>query len=282
MTILSLDPAACYLLERESKPLMDGVRFSCHSADHAGSGGKDRLVVPRINLRKRPSPASQVESDFAIPQVTSAFLSSLFYEVNNDSKRISNEYYEPEHQPSKKAKLTPTKSYKSFGANLGSLGLESVSPITTNTPFFDQEYHVLNKEDRQVNRRISAGSQDLAVNLAGIIFPGLPPTVSEPSCSPTITTTLNLETDQQPSVTEDNSFSSAAAEDDKETYGWFVVVDDDDDLLDKPMVAPMTAPPKDLAFRAPTPPTLPMPTVHDEVKWAQAADTVDDVLADFF
>jgi hypothetical protein len=277
MTILSLDPAACYLLGRESNPSKDGGGFSCHSADRP---------VPRINLRKRPSPATQYASDFAIPQVTSAFLSSLFYEVNNDSKRPSEDEYVPEHrQPSKKACMTPSKSYKSFGANLASLGRQSVSPVTTNTPFFDQENRATNKDVHRVNHCVSSSSQDLAMNVAGLIFPGLSycaSTASDASCSPTITT-LNFEADQQPSVTENNSSTAytAAAEDDKETYGWFVVVDDDEDLLDKPVVEPVAAAPKDLAFRAPLP-TIPTPTVHDDVKWAQAADTVDDVLADFF
>lgn len=260
MTILSLDPAACALLGIGSKPLIE----FCKSGKV--SSAKDR-PVPRINLRKRSSPEAFEASDFTIPQVTSAFLSSLFYEVNHDSERLSNE----NAQPPKKARMTPTRSCKSVCRNLGTMDRQSCSPTTTNTGFFDQENDAPKDVSWDGNQAscISSSSQD-PVDVNGLTFPGLPPTVSDPSCSQP---TLNFETDQQLSVNENSS------EDDKETYGWFVVVDDEEDILYKPTTEAMAETPKDLAFRAPLPP---MPTVYDDVKWAQAADTIDDVLADFF
>lgn len=63
----------------------------------------------------------------------------------------------------------------------------------------------------------------------------------------------------------------------KESYGWFVEMDDADFTVAS---ADPYAPAKDLAFSAHT---APKADNHDaEVEWAKAADTVDDVLGDFF
>lgn len=141
------------------------------------------------------------------------------------------------------------------------MGRESCSPVTTNTAFFDQDY-------RGNNGKINLLSTSFGVPL----FPSLPPTVSDPSCS---STNLSFHTDQQPSVAE----TCPSDDDEKDTYGWFVVVDNDDEEDIVQHTTPNGDAPRDLAFCAPTAPKAP---VEDDVKWAQAADTVDDVLADFF
>lgn len=239
--MLSLDSSACARLATENRPSKVCTR-----------------EVPRVNLRKRPSPPTSTANDFTIPHVTTDFLSSLFSEVKNgSSKRNSGAIVEA---PSKKMR----KSFKSF-TNLTPVGLESFSPVTTNTAFFDKDYRGNSKNHITIVSSSSGTTEPL--------FPNLPVTVSaSSSCS---RTNLSFPTDQQSSVADTRTFD----DEDKDTYGWFVVVDNDD-LLDKPeQQANDPDARKDLAFRAPTAPKAP---VHDDVKWAQAADTVDDVLADFF
>jgi len=114
-------------------------------------------------------------------------------------------------------------------------------------------------------------------NLAFPSFPHMPVTVSSTSCtSPNhgnVVTPRDVATD-----------SSAESDDEPSAYGWFVSTDDDGDA---PANSPKT--PVDtyklgndagLAFKAATAPSA---ENHDvEVQQALAADTIDDVLGDFF
>jgi hypothetical protein len=64
----------------------------------------------------------------------------------------------------------------------------------------------------------------------------------------------------------------------KNPYGWFVEIDDD--CSEHAVDAYISSANKSLAFVAPT---APKADNHDaEVEWAKAADTIDDVLGDFF
>lgn len=104
-----------------------------------------------------------------------------------------------------------------------------------------------------------------------LAFPHLPATVSSSSCS---TLTRNL-SDLQSSLSETEE---------KEAYGWFVATDEDTaperESVDPYARSGSSAKLSKLAFEAPTAPNA---DDHDaEVEWAQAADTVDDVLGDFF
>eukprot|EP00977_Amphora_coffeiformis_P001609 scaffold310_cov168-Amphora_coffeaeformis.AAC.4 len=97
------------------------------------------------------------------------------------------------------------------------------------------------------------------------VFPHLPATISATSCN---TLTRNL-SDLQSSLAENSE---------KESYGWFVEMDDEYAHEAAPAYEPAQT--NDLAFKAPT---APKAENHDaELEWAKAADTVDDVLGDFF
>ena len=100
----------------------------------------------------------------------------------------------------------------------------------------------------------------------GPVFPNLPATVSATSCN---TLTRNI-SDLQSSLAENS---------DKESYGWFVEMDDD---YNHDTTAPAydATQSNDLAFKAPTAPKA--ENYDAELEWAKAADTVDDVLGDFF
>ena len=102
---------------------------------------------------------------------------------------------------------------------------------------------------------------------ARVAFPNLPATVSDSSCV-TGLTRANLV--QQVASPENET---------KDTFGWFVDLDDNQ-TPEAPAGLPYTVSCDDLAFQAPTAPLR--SNNDDEVEWAKAADTVDDVLGDFF
>jgi len=64
----------------------------------------------------------------------------------------------------------------------------------------------------------------------------------------------------------------------KESYGWFVEMDDGENHQED--VDPYSSTNANLAFSAPTAPKR--SNLDEELEWAKAADTVDDVLGDFF
>lgn len=102
---------------------------------------------------------------------------------------------------------------------------------------------------------------------AKIAFPNLPATVSDSSCHAGLTR-VNLV--RQASIPENFT---------KESFGWFVDLDDNQSVQADPSL-PYAVSSDSLAFQAPTAPKR----VNDdaELEWAQAADTIDDVLGDFF
>ena len=75
--------------------------------------------------------------------------------------------------------------------------------------------------------------------------------------------------------------SSLAEINHKDSYGWFVEMEDEPQ--EEPSIVDAyghSSSATSLAFLAPT---APLADNHDaEVEWAKAADTVDDVLGDFF
>ena len=126
------------------------------------------------------------------------------------------------------------------------------------------------------------------IDIIDMAFPHLPATVSDSSCSRSAPKQqqqqdLTHASDQQVSDAETLTTSSTVASG-KDSYGWFVELDDDDhqdyqDLSADPYKR--TSSSMDLAFTAPTAPKR-ISNVEAEVEWAKAADTVDDVLGDFF
>jgi hypothetical protein len=101
-----------------------------------------------------------------------------------------------------------------------------------------------------------------------IVFPTLPATVSDSSCSAGLTRAM---LDRQVSTSENET---------KESFGWFVDLEGESSFPRVSSDLPYTISADDLAFQAYTAPKR----VNDdaELEWAKAADTVDDVLGDFF
>jgi len=275
MTILSLDTAV-------SAALKSGTIFSMDSSkmSEVNNNNKRRPLPTRINLRKRSSGSNFHQMNLGT--VNSAFLSGLFADV----AQVTTEEEHPQ-QPSKKSKISKSKSlarcgrsYKQLVSVQEALGEASVltnSPVKANTSFFTKRQDSLHYQlDCVSSSSCSTADASSGGSKEGttIAFPLLPSTVSNSSCNNKQLT--RVISDLQSSVTDTNSEKT-------ESYGWFVEMEDENTLNNSEPVADpyaTTAGVQGLAFQAPT---APKANNHDaEVEWAKAADTVDDVLGDFF
>lgn len=210
-------------------------------------------ALPRFNLRKRN--ASQDREPSVLPSVNSAFLSGLFADVAQVQMDKSEP---PVSRPVKKSRVTMTRSISRNARSYKNLGDVLKSP-TGVEHFFNGPKATLSKED-SLHFQLSCVSDSF--NAGKLAFPQLPASVSNSSCN---TLTRNL-SDLQSSLSEAQ---------DKETYGWFVDVDGESRETADPYANSSS-----LAFVAHTAPNA--TNQDDEVEWAKAADTVDDVLGDFF
>ena len=265
----------------------------------------NKTSLPRFNLKKRSATVADPEDTPSLATVNSAFLSGLFADVANvqsdtpdDLSAVSKETIEEPADPRlddsrslKKSRVTLTKSISRCGRSFRILdealdilkapasptGICDVlqSKTTPSTNLSSKRNDSLHFQLHCVSSKTQDGSP-ATMGAGGPVFPHLPATVSNTSCS---TSTLSrINSDLQSSLAEE-----AAASNTESSYGWFVEMDDDDDA-----VAPntgvnayaMTSSSSSLAFQALS---APKATNHDaEVEWAKAADTVDDVLGDFF
>jgi hypothetical protein len=258
--------------------------------------------VPRFTLRKRSE-----RPKTTLSTVNSAFLSGLFADVaktqvefeNADSQDISPEDSDPrtnQSLPAKKIRVSMTKAMGRSCKSMMSLRDALVSPPsspdppsrdTVNlfdvlsfpaTPVSDMErkdsllFQLHCVSSSSSNESSVAPSTKTILDAATLEFPHLPATISATSCN---TLTRNS-SDLQSSTTEKSQ---------KESYGWFVEMDEEEEENGHVPTSTTTAPyvstsVGELTFKAPT---ASKASNHDaEVEWAKAADTVDDVLGDFF
>lgn len=254
--------------------------------------------VPRVNLRKRTVSASRKSAYLAT--VNSDFLSGLFADVaqveesstgcptseeecSRDSSPDDDARLD-DSPPIKKSRISLTRSMSRCERSYKSLNCAIVSPRgdkRTASIFGELDSdeatklsHGLDKQDSlhfQLNC-VSTSSNNLSKivdNAAKLAFPKLPATVSNSSCASALTRNIS---NLQLFTTENTS---------KESYGWFVEMDEDK-TSQRVTANPYESATKsnDLAFSAPTAPNA--SNYDAEVEWAKAADTVDDVLGDFF
>lgn len=263
----------------------------------------ERANGVRFTLKKRPIRNSN--NVVNISSYNSDFLTGLFADVakatvepdcEGDLKRpveviSSDEGCVPEnteHFPSKKSRTLLPKTLSRVQAstmNLTTLG-KAFSPKGINelfrVPRDSQANDCLESLTLNHNHQeslqfqlncVSENSQTSYVpsptieDAAKIAFPNLPATVSDSSCNAGLTR-VNLV--RQASIPENFI---------KESFGWFVDLDDNTTPESDPSL-PYAVSSDNLAFQAPTAPKR----VNDEaeLEWAQAADTIDDVLGDFF
>jgi hypothetical protein len=257
------------------------------------------LGVPRLNLRKRSyTPRECHERN--LPAVNSTFLSSLFADVaaaQQDTSCVANSHHKSQDSiateigrydatvPCKRSKLDLKslsrcpKSYKSLARGsypcvspdqrrakvLDISGFEEGFPMSNNDSLLFQ----LNCVAEIPSVDDSAESSSSSTCPASLVFPNLPNTISVSSCSMPLT---RIVSDLETAIVE------ASSEIEKD-YGWFVEMDDE--VGTKCVVDPYSAVhTTTLSFCAPTAPKA--NNYDNEIEWAKAADTVDDVLGDFF
>jgi hypothetical protein len=251
--------------------------------------------VPRFTLRKRSVNTDPPKA--TLSTVNSAFLSGLFADVAkvqvefDDADPQESDPRTNQSLPSKKSRVSMTKSMSRCGKSMTSLRDALVSPPSSpeNANLFDvlsfssafpaARSTDLERKDSLLFQLhcVSSSSSESSVaattktiiDAAMLDFPHLPATISATSCN---TLTRNP-TDLQ---------SSTAEKSQKESYGWFVETEEEDQIVPsnttiEPYVSTSMV---ELAFQAPA---ARKASNHDaEVEWAKAADTVDDVLGDFF
>jgi hypothetical protein len=256
----------------------------------------DKSSLPRFQLRKRSTAAAPpAKPTKGLPAVNSAFLSGLFADValftsldeenqdinkntttSSSSKRPNRDDTRLDAPPfTKKSRVSKGAAVQARSisrCNMSTRDLRILeSPTTCSTNYFDDDSSYLLREDSLHLQLSCVGCFDTDAS-SSLAFPHLPATVSQSSCG---SLTRNV-SDLQSSVTENEN---------AETYGWFVEMDSDgpSTILAESQDSyegTTTNNKNTLAFCAAT---APCADDHaDEVEWAKAADTVDDVLGDFF
>ncbi len=294
----------CYENDRNSYSL--GLAMSSATALHYGDDTpstvpnplKDRVpssVGMCFNLRKRSFLGDNRDvREVGLSTYNSAFLSGLFADIAKANEAQDESRTTGAPSPCKKSRVSMTKSISRCEKSFANLHVAAAADIVENAlPIFAAPVTALQRSvastlarddslSYQLHCVSSASSNESdssqAAAIGKIAFPHLPATVSNYSCA------LNNASLTRPTS---GQLLPESETDSKESYGWFVTFDEDDQDS-APFTTASSAVPFsststfcDLAFSAVTAPKR--SSQHDsEVEWAKAADTVDDVLGDFF
>jgi hypothetical protein len=254
----------------------------------------------KLQLRKRKK---NIDTDFVsglFRDLNEASLTDQFqYNSNEDPAEVSLVSDDDNAPVSKKARVafnTLSRSYKSF-SHLSTLCNDTQK--TSSDSSHDRRPH-----GRRVSCNIHQVSPNPSLASDGTInpesineivdlvlsetlgFPCLPPTVSETSCTSNNLTQTTVQAAQVLETPSSPSFIEGGKHDQKDSYGWFVDMDieenhnraDDVTAARKSLAYGCD---EDLSFKAATAPKKTI-ELDEEVQFALAADTVDDVLGDFF
>lgn len=249
-------------------------RYALPTLENSSKGGNRRLA-----LRKRT--ISAVPDSVNLSSYNSAFLSGLFADVAkvsdisaDDSNVSTNSELDSEcntlldsRRSNKRSRIATMKSLtrikrsrKSF-SGLYTANDYKKAPAKCSVDDLNSLHYQLNELAGNVISTSSACVSDIGTNA----FPKIAASVSDPSCNKDLTR-------------KDDTALSVIETHPKESYGWFVEMDDGENHHN--YVDPYSTASADLAFTASTAPKR--NKLHEEVEWAKAADTVDDVLGDFF
>jgi hypothetical protein len=278
--------------------------------------------VPRISLRKRSvntdrrkAALSTVNSAF----LSGLFADVAKVQLEFDNADPQNSGPRTDQSlPSKKSRFSTIKAMSRCGKSKMSLGdaLVSPPPSPDNVNIFDvlsfsaafptarstdlerkdsllfQPHCVSSSSSSSSDESSVAATTKTMLDAAMLEIPHLPATISATSCS-----TLTRNPSDLPSTRAEKSqkesydcFVKMEEEDPKvptsatleESYGWFVEIEEEDQKVPTSTTfeSYVSTSAVELAFRAPT---ARKSSHHDaEMEWAKAADTVDDVLGDFF
>ena len=266
---------------------------SCQVGPCVVSTSESSFSAPRLTLQKR----KVLETEPApLTSVNSAFLCGLFADVAEaqSSDVVPCTFKDSESsRPLKRSRVSLNRSMVRTATTLDLVGQsagepsapslpsildlidQALSPTSTTEIIKVQGTFVPLPEDLNSTTRKTGSSalkaRDNTSSPAqaneGPVFPQLPATISATSCNPTLTRKVS---DLQTSHTENTE---------KESYGWFVEMDEEYAHDAAPAYENLSRS-NDLAFKAPTAPKA--ENYDAELAWAKAADTVDDVLGDFF
>ena len=269
-----------------SRPLQEAADSSAPATVSSPSSQRE-VSLPRFSLKKRPISGSNGRAN--LTSVNSAFLTGIFADVakvQETTVQVSDSDPRLDHSLSfKKSRVSLNKSLSRCGksfkilseaatlcsstsleANQTSSTVPHITPTGVMGRLDSLHYQLSCVSDSSNSELASTGN---AVQLA---FPKLPSFVSANSSSATLPRKVS---DLQMYMPEAHSTAN------EESYGWFVEMDNE--APSTKTTDPYAAKPNttgNLAFSAPT---APKAVNYDaEVEWAKAADTVDDVLGDFF
>lgn len=270
-----------------------------NSSDHGG-----------FHLKKRK--ASENDTPFGL-SINADFLSGIFEDIalaNANSQPPETDLHD--HSVSrKKSRLSMTRSIsrcpKSF-ACLHSIsedsmeetmresdrGVSSAVSTVSNSDYQLCTFDNLTKETDQANSSdstLQSPENIEASNAASIVdtifdmdlplFPNLPASISTSSNSSNNLTQTSGQAAPEPETSQNLIEGEKMNTEPKDSYGWFIETEDD---VAADAVSPLTvlqqAQHKDIAFKVAAAPKS--ENYDAELEWARAADTVDDVLADFF
>ena len=274
------------------------ISFALHKIESESSAewaplnpllSNDSRCTQQANSRKRSCSqiSNQEPNQPFLSSYGSAFLSGIFADIAQASDEKSGTSSSTSDEPhNKKSRTTPSaltlgRPSKSFMGLAGLTdGAGNGKPLVS-TPLVP---FVVSPRSNQSTTNIHH-FKDQVQQLQGVAFPSLPHIPNTISSSSFSSSNLTA-----PSLSRDESQTSIASEMDQDSsgsdFGWFVSTDDDPEsaLIKERAMSVSTAPAfDDLAFKArDTVGALEKPPQDTEVVQALAADTIDDVLSDFF
>lgn len=258
--------------KQDAQPLSDAVTDACSSqpplpsVDLSSKDDKGQAVTPKLTLRKR-------NSDFALTSYNSAFLEDLFDDIaaaqEDEAKTESPDpsptteatlsvAYPSDHSLAKRRRVSTNKS-------LGRCG-QSLANLASCADLASFRMGVRKKSSVVIAPKFAASKAPPKTELVATV-----------SASLSFNLDLGLAEDSKPEESKNEKCQQG-------DFGWFIDTDDQEDFgFQKGLSASSSAPALvPLAFSASTAPVGPSEEQQAEVEWAQAADTVDEVLGDFF
>lgn len=294
-----------------------GTDFSSNHDDDVSCNPLADLPNSRLHLRKRKRDFESARSDFAATDFNTDFLSGIFRDISQaeqdgsvpcDVKNTTVDDNVQQTSISDGEYIRVKKKVKTRGT-IHSMSRNRKSFTCLQNVSSNQVGNTQLGASAKAARRVSVSSPKYISDEMGsdtgvlnascihflvdkvleesLVFPRLPPTVSESSYNSNSLTQTSVQAAQG---TETNLSSNTEGEGseqrNKDTYGWFVDMDleedsDRADVISAAQESCRASVCEELSFKAFTAPKK-TSLLDEELEWAKAADTVDDVLGDFF
>lgn len=239
-------------------------------------------VAPTLTLRKRNSVHVE-DNGFAMASYNSAFLEGLFDDLAAKSPEVP--VVDDEDVEVRQ------------GENLVLTRAKDQDPKTTLSVAVPSDHNLSKRRRVSTNKSLGHCGDRSRINLtsfassfvrskkSSVLLSSLSPTKTlmpkkellPATVSASYSFTLDMALQEQARPEEVNGEKNQ-----QEDFGWFVDMDDQEDYGVKSLATPSSTSMVPLAFTAPTSPLAQSQDAEAEVEWAQAADTVDEVLGDFF